>query len=168
MPVYNRRSSFSVRMRLLIWVVAFTHILSILPTPIQAQDHCEKTLLDALEKYETGHFRETIAQLQPCLPSENTEVYALLARAYIADDRMDLAEDMVEELLALSPNYEPNTPKDPRFEDLVRRLRRSPSSAKKWLLAAVIAAAGIAAALIDRSGDDDESDGRLPGPPSLP
>lgn len=98
--------------------------------PGLAQDTCEQRLRDAESSYREGRFDAVAELLQPCLVARGErqariEAYALLAKTYLAEDRMGEAREAVRTLLALKADFEPSAVDPPRFAALVAEARKA-------------------------------------------
>lgn len=101
--------------------------------PAAAQEACSLALVQAEASYRGGLVERVPGELEPCLAPrvprrERIQAYSLLARAHVALDELEAAEEVVERLLTLAPDFEP-APTDPVvFAELVTEARRAASS----------------------------------------
>lgn len=102
------------------------------PAAAVAQDEppCDTALAEAESEFFAARFDEAIQILDRCLArnafeaDEREEAYSLLGRVYFAKGLEDKAAEMVQELLALVPNYRPNPAQEtPDFVAFVERVR---------------------------------------------
>src|SRR3954464_4031675 len=102
-------------------------ILQAIYTPSFGQNYCGAVSIDSAESnYEIGKFDEGIEGLNRCLynkhgfsPDQKVQAYQLLAKCYLAVDSTNKADSVIEELLLLKDNFEPD-PRDPeRFRNRI-------------------------------------------------
>lgn len=84
-------------------------------------------LRQARQLYEIGRFEAALAILEPCVKTgfearEREEGYALLAKTYLVLDRFEEAREAVHSLVALNPNYSPDTEDPLWFVEQVRTM----------------------------------------------
>src|SRR5690349_363539 len=96
-----------------------------------AQDYCGPISLDSAQyKYDIGKFDESIYGLNGCLnekhgfnPDEKVQAYELLAKCYLAVDSTNKADSVIEELLLLKDNFEPDPRDEERFRNRVHSMK---------------------------------------------
>src|SRR6476620_10044810 len=102
-------------------------ILHEIYTSCFAQNSCGAASIDSAEyRYGIGRFNECIAGLNKCLYSKHgfnsdqkVQAYHLLAKCYLAVDSVTKADSVIEELLLLKDNFEPDTRDAERFRNRV-------------------------------------------------
>ncbi len=163
-------------------ILSFLILMIVLNSfPAHSQTLSNEKLTEAQNKYELGFFHQTISLLDSCLEANvftdkttKAEAYALLARAYIAEDYHNKAEGAINKLLELNVNYQPTATKDQKFMTLTSKIqqqkrtanRRSYIKKRKWWIiggASAAVVAGVAYILLQ-----PEPDKPLPGPPDFP
>ncbi len=82
------------------------------------QDVCSRSLNEAEDRLELGHFYEIPAILESCLKNgfskeEKIRAYRLLTLAYLYLDYQDKADSVYLKLLRLSPEYDPSISNEP-------------------------------------------------------
>jgi hypothetical protein len=90
-----------------------------------AQNYCGAASIDSAEyKYAIGRFDECIEGLNKCLyskhsfnPDQKVHAYHLLAKCYLATDSVSKADSVIEELLLLKDNFEPDARDAERFRN---------------------------------------------------
>jgi len=97
----------------------------------QTQSACEKEFSEAEKKYYNGRFNEAINLAARCLAkealadAEQVRGYKLIAQAYIAQDSLEQAKNAVQNLLEVSPNFNPDPDQEPPpFIKLVDELKQ--------------------------------------------
>lgn len=98
--------------------------------PVVAQETCAQQLRDAESAYREGRFDAVAEILEPCLVPRaerqaRIEAYALLAKTYLVEDRLDDAREAVRTLLALKTDFEPSAVDPPRFAALVAESKKA-------------------------------------------
>ena len=88
-------------------------------------------LPEARQEYELGRFDGALALAQACLETrppagQQVEAFALLAKTYLVLDELDRADEAIQSLLQLSPNFSAASGDPPRF---ARRLDAARSGA---------------------------------------
>lgn len=141
-----------------------------------SQNQCQENLKKAQNLYERGYFQTAVSLVDSCLRAnafdkeQEIEALSVMARAYLADDYPDKAEAAVKRLLQLQPDYQPPTPQDPKFIELVRKNVIPPRSwwakRKWWVIGGTVAY--TASALMVYQLFKAEPDKPLPQPPALP
>jgi len=144
-----------------------------------AQNDADRVLKEAQDKYEQGYFPEVIELLDSYVTKkrfarseQRDDAYALLARAYIAMDYPGKVEKTIKKLLKSNKNYEPSTPMDSKFRQLVREInaQQNPpekkSNMKYWIIGGTAVGAGVA--LVTMWALQPKEEKPLPGPPSPP
>jgi len=107
-------------------------IVPLLASWAQAQDAPCSGLEVAQEQYYNGQFETAIDIATRCLeqgtPSEmqRRQSYRLIGLSYIGQDLRDSAREVVEQLITLAPNFEPDPMTDPpQFVQLVEEMKAS-------------------------------------------
>ena len=115
-------TSSVVRIRPLLLAGALALLLPLIaPKTARAQEPapCEDAVATANNHFLFGRFDEAIKLLEDCLGQqafsveEKPEVYKLLVQVFDANGLEEEVKEMLAELLALVPNYEPD-PDDPQ------------------------------------------------------
>lgn len=141
----------------------------------QEQDPCEAALERAEDQYDLREYDETLKLLQECPaaqflePRQQLRAHKLEALARLQLGAENEAEQAVENLLDLRPNFSPNEQQDPAaFVELVNKIkaRRAQKCDKKWywIGGGGLVAGAVAAYLIFRS----DGLSRLPEAPDPP
>ncbi len=155
-------------------------VLSIIfcATPISAQEDCATAVTEAQGLYDVGRTADMIVRLENCLPdgvpaAEQVQAYKFLALAYIAEDQSRLAQGVINKLLDLNENFQPDRSTDPsKFVELVDEAKKVRSRGKtrkrRWLYigGGALLAGGVTAAIISFTGGSSAP--RLPDPPPFP
>lgn len=140
---------------------------------------CDLKLPEAEAQYKAGYYDAAIQLLEGCLANngfsdedKKIKAYSILARAYLVGDcPVDKIQDAIYKLLDLDSDYQPNTPENPKFENLVKaekeRRQKIARSHKKWYWiggGATLVSVGIIVYAVTRPEEEKE----LPGPPITP
>lgn len=148
-------------------------ILLLLVASLPAQDACWDALERSEDFFDVAAYDEVIESLRQCPPEQLPEVrhrlraHKLLALAHLKLGARGQAENEIEALLALRPEFEPDERQDPQeFIALVNEIKsRRPASKKWWWIGGGVVAAGVVAAIL-LSGDNQLKD--LPEAPDPP
>lgn len=140
----------------------------------QEQSPCAAVLERAEDQYDLREYDEALKLLQQCPaeqflePRQQLRAHKLEALARLQLGSEKEAEQAVERLLDLRPNYSPDERQDPAsFIELVNKIkaRRAKKSDKKWYwIGGGVAAGAVVAYLLLR----DEGLSRLPEAPDPP
>ncbi len=127
------RTSLVARVRPLLLAGALALLLPLIaPKTAQAQEPvaCEDAVATANNNFLFGRFDEAIELLEECLSQgtfsdeEKPDVYKLLVLVFDAKGLEEKVREMLAELLALVPNYEPD-PDDPEaFKQMVEEYKQ--------------------------------------------
>ena len=184
-PFQNRVTARQNIARHLIIMFSLTYSL-VWSAPVAAQD-CATVVTEVQRLYEVGRTAEMITRLSACLPdgitdqAEKVQAYRYLSLAHIGEDHLPEARDVVEKLLDLNENFEPDPTTDPsRFIEFVtaaknvraevRAQEQAKKSRKRKLLfigGGTLLAAGVTAAIIFATGSSTPRL-PLPDPPPFP
>lgn len=102
----------------------------LLPSNLNAQNHCNTVILLATEKYNQQEFAEAVKLLHTCNSSFKSEIAAsarLAAKCYLAMHKDTLAFHQAEKLIAANPNYTPSPLEDDAdFLKLLKKVDKIP------------------------------------------
>ena len=114
------------------WLILF---FCCVPIFVHGQENCgQEALEEAQQDYTVGQFKQLTERLTPCLDEgftidEKIQAYRLLALSWLAQDDIDNASEMINQLLDIEPNWEANPIYDPPgFAKLVESLKRPVTS----------------------------------------
>jgi len=99
--------------------------------PLVGEERCDLKALT--EAYKIGQFDQVLAGVPSCLqpggdPQLLEQAYALLAKAYVAQDDLAHADETIALLLAVDPGWNPAFDDPPQFVRRVKAARRAGSS----------------------------------------
>jgi hypothetical protein len=144
---------------------------------IYAQESYTDTLKYAQEKYDQGYFHQVIKMLGSSIsekkfkePEDRDEAYKFLALAYLALDYPREAEQTVKKLLKQNKKYEPDTPMDPEFQRLVKKIKEEQELEKVKLTLKFWIIGGSAVAIVTYFllKPEKKEQEELPMPPDHP
>ncbi|GHB57739.1 TonB-dependent receptor plug domain-containing protein [Persicitalea jodogahamensis] len=100
------------------------------PAAVRAQNSCDQSILlpEAEKRYATGNFDELLAALIPCIDNgfnENGKVqaYKILVNTYLALDSVSKATDVINKILIINPQFEPDFSASDQFKTLVQDMK---------------------------------------------
>jgi hypothetical protein len=160
------------------WVVIFA-ITWLTPGETRAQDVCDVIRLEnAHARYDLGHFTETSALLEPCVPDGFEEkafrldAYRLMALSHIATDSLEEARLWVERIVDADAGYRSDANVDPPvFTEYVQSFQPNwynwlwkGRQWYHWMGRGVIVGAAVAIPVLVKKNQQQP----LPGPPGFP
>lgn len=193
-----------LRLQLLFAGISLLALTAGLPRPAAAQQTgdqqlqvaCEQILAKADSNYTNGRFEAAVRLALRCLqtadPSDQQMIraYRLLGLAYLRQDRLEDAKQVIAGLLTVAPQYEPDPVKDPpAYFSLVAIVKEereltseqtpnAPQEEETWISQTwnwiLVTAAGavttglLVLLLAGDGGPGDSGSGDLPPPPAPP
>lgn len=84
---------------------------------------------EAAREYRAGNFDLALNSIDACLAGrptsdERAEAYALRAKLHLAQDQVDRAQEALTSLLGTMPDFAPSLDDPPRFQNMVRQMKR--------------------------------------------